>query len=122
VADFFGPAGIAALQEIFHGFYRTDVAIYARTSTSNDYSDDQDVYADKPVMTIGWLRNQPDNILTDALSAVQAAQEARLFIPIDVEVNRGDKLTIEGEDWRVIDHNRENTYKVTQRVALERLG
>lgn len=113
---------MAALQEIFYGFYRTDVAIYARTSTSNDYSDDQDVYADEPVMTIGWLRNQPDNSLNDALSAVQAAQEARLFIPIDVEVNRGDKLTIEGEDWRVIDHNRENTYKVTQRVALERLG
>jgi hypothetical protein len=120
VASFFGPEAMAALQDIFSGFYQTDVEIYAKTSSENPFSDDGDTFATDPVRTKGWLRNQPDDRLAQDGSATVHPEEARLFLPIGVVVNRGDKVVIDGSPWSVIDHNRENTFKVTQRVAIKR--
>lgn len=119
---FFGPAEMAGLQDFFSGFLQTTVEIYAKSSGENDYSDDGESFSAQPTaVTTGWLRNQPDTKLVDEAGAALHPNVGRLFIPVDVVVRRGDKVVIDGDAWRVIDHNRENTFKVTQRVALERL-
>ncbi len=111
---------MAGLQSIFAGFFKTEVLIYARTSVSNDYSDDDDSFA-APFSVMGWMRNQPDTQLVMAGGAVQAPQTGRLHLPVGTVVDRGDKVSVAGEDWTIIDYNTENTYKVSLRVAIERL-
>lgn len=118
--DFFQSA-MPGLQAIFSGFLQTEVRIYSRTSGSNDYSDDEDSFG-AAVVTTGWVREQPDSQIVQQGGAVQTAETMRLHLPVDTVVERGDKIEANGGTWRVIDHNRENTYRVSTRVACERMG
>lgn len=113
---------MANLQAIFAGFYQTDVEIYALTSSSSTYSDDQESFPSTPTAVVkGWMRNQPDYAVTDDSGATQHPEIARLFLPIGTQVSRGDKVVIDGHPWTVVDDNEENTYKVTLRVAVRRM-
>lgn len=112
---------MAGLQNIFKGFFQTEVVIEGRTSDSNSFSDDEEIFGESRTV-MGWMRNQPDTQLVTTGGAVQAPQTGRLFLPIGTEIHRGDRLTIKGDKWIVIDHNAENTYRVALRVAIERLG
>lgn len=121
MGQFFTPSVMAGLQTLFKGFLQTEVLIYPRTSASNTYSDDDDVFGD-PVPVDGWVREQPDTKLAEAGGATQTSETMRLHLPVETVVDRGDKIVANGGTWRVIDHNRENTYRVSTRVACERMG
>lgn len=114
---------MAALQAVFAGYYRTEVQIFSLTSGANTFSDDQESFSAEPTATVlGWMRNQPDYVITEDSGATQHPEEARLFLPVGTQIARGDKLVIGGEPWTVVDHNAENTYKVTLRVAVRRMS
>ena len=121
MGQFFNPSVMAGLQTLFKGFLQTEVTIYPRSSTSNSYSDDADEFGE-PVTVSGWVREQPDTRLSETGGAVQTSETMRLHLPVDTVVDRGDKIEANGGRWRVIDHNRENTYRVSTRVACERMG
>ena len=123
---------MASLAEVAQLGMQTEVEIYARTTNVNystgwdDSSGTSEQYATTPYLTAegvlpkGWIREVPNPQTTDEFEQITHTEDGRLFLPLGIPLSRGDKVVIEGSEYRVIDDNSRNTYRVLLRVSLRR--
>jgi hypothetical protein len=100
----------------------TDVTIINSVRADNPYSDEewgQEPEYDRQTVK-GWLREVPAGTI-DVVSGVMANTGMyRLFLPLGTNIENGDRVVINDEDFIVQDTNQDSTYKVTLRVSLAR--
>ena len=134
-------AGLAAVAE---GLMNSEIRIYSSSDEDsplappNDSWDDSteggaaaDDDAEPTAVVRGWFRNQPDYDINDLASAIGHQEDARLFVPLDTQLHRRDKVVVlpldatgiavePGTAYRVVDTNIENTWKVLIRASLRK--
>jgi hypothetical protein len=116
------PSQMNALSKVVEEGMITDVTIINHSTSDSPYSDDEYVSeTESNRQTVkGWLREVPAGTI-DVVSGVMANMGMyRLFLPIGTQIENGDRVIVNGEQWVVQDTNADTTYQVTLRVSLAR--
>jgi len=111
-----------ALSKVVEEGMITDVTIVNHTTADNPFSDDE--YVQETVsqrQTVkGWLREVPAGTI-DVVSGVMASVGIyRLFLPIGTQIQNGDRVIVNNEQYVVEDTNDDTSYQVTLKVSLKR--
>jgi len=113
---------LAHVQKVVELGMVTDVTIVNHTTADSPFSDDEYVQeATSSRQTLkGWLREVPAGTI-DVVSGVMANTGVyRLFLPVGTNINNGDRVIVNGEEFVVQDTNADSTYQATLRVSLKR--
>lgn len=114
-------AQMAAIREIPLAGMQTPVSILRLTSTANPDGDDTQVWAETE-STIGWIYEPLDYPKGDAVGGIQGvANEFRAYLPVETEVEAGDRLGVDGEIYNVVNTNDADTYQPMRRAALRKV-
>lgn len=100
----------------------TDVTIINVEQADSPFSDDEMVKEGEGGRQVvkGWLREVPAGTI-DVVSGVMANTGIyRLFLPLGTQIENGDRVVVNDEEFIVQDTNQDSTYKVTLRVSLAR--
>lgn len=101
------------IQEVGELGMKTTVTLYRKKVPAKDplnpYGDD-DVLFDNPVTIMGWLVTSPTQQYEVDAAQVQAVATHRLRVPVGTVISSGDKVSIYGVEYAVIDATTEQTW------------
>lgn len=111
---------LEALRSVVVSGLVTDVTILTRSTADNPYTDEGTETFTPTVTVKGWLREVPAGTIDVVSGIVSTPGTYRLFLPLDTDIDNGDRVKIGEHTYVVQDTNQESTYKVTLRVVLNR--
>jgi hypothetical protein len=114
------PGQLIAVQEIALRGMVTPVEIYRRTVADSDYGDDETITYPLFATVDGWLYSRPTLVMQQDTGALVADNTYRLFLPVGTNILSGDRVTVDGAEFTVIDTTRESTWPALLTVSLRR--
>lgn len=99
----------------------TPVSILKLSTVTRDGADDLQVWATSESL-LGWIWEPPDYPTGNVVGGViGSSQEFRVYLPVGVDVEPGDRIGVAGLIYNVLNTNTANTYMPMLRLAVRRL-
>jgi hypothetical protein len=106
-----------------HGF-QTDIEIWPKStvtaSADNVYGDDAETWT-YSVTVQGWIFSTPSPVIETYAGKMGLLNTYRCFLPVDTELDSGDKVKAEGHFYVVSDTVKESTWLPLLRASLRRI-
>lgn len=129
MAGFFSQSELEAVRKTAELGMQTEVTIKKRrvlasTDPASTYGDDAEVWEEPLNYTestcMGWLWSTPSPVLTIVGGVTVLLNTYRLSVPVGTDIDSGDRVTIEGNDFIVSDTVAESTWLAMLKVSLRR--
>jgi hypothetical protein len=101
--------------------FNTDVDIYKRSLVESVYEDEATETFTFSETIKGWVYSTPSSSAAEVGFTIGTLNLYRLFVPVGSDVEPGDRLKIDGNDFLVIDTINESTWLPLLRCSLRRL-
>lgn len=115
------PRELEALEKVVIAGMSTPTAILSYQAIANPDGDDRREWIQTDTTT-GWLWEPPDFPTGGNVGGVVGvANEFRLFLRKEIEVEVGDRIGVEGVLYEVLNTNQSNTFQTMLRLSLRRV-
>lgn len=118
--DLISPSEMEALRRIPLMGMQTPVSILKYSAIQRDGADDQMVWLETETVN-GWIWEPPDYPAGGVVGGVIAdAPSFRVYLPVGVSVDVGDRIGADGVIYNVMNTNIANTFMPMLRLAVRR--
>lgn len=123
----FWPNQLARLRDIARLAMVDDILIYRRTDApandpSSDYGDDALAFTQttetKRLLVKGWVSSTPTPMQEVDSGAVVTANTYTLYVPVETDIEPGDHVVVNGQEFTVSDTTHENTWTAMMACSL----